>query len=370
MINNKKSASSFSMLLVATLLLNNMADVWAQSANKSASDIKLESLIVNPVLLLSDPLTSSKKVLGEADKRVTGGEFTAQGWKSTSNKNYMMIALEGGDGFDGALEIDLIDLDWKKANTSHNQNKIKFLSMFSNPSGCPHVIHGGSNMDALWMLSSGRNPDNTTFFGEGFRMYWSALGASQAEPSMYAEEVPIPFERKEWAGWKKGTNTIRIYWSKEKYLFGMNINGIKIFEKPFEDQMKPFKYIFIGATPEFHALVGPTFSNLKVYGTRPGKEHTVPVPEVFMSVPASGSTFDMGSSIPMMITPRVEGKAFQRVEFFVGTEKVGEDSTFPFSHSWQPGKAGFYQLKVMATDKSGKVFESPVKHIIVNSQTQ
>lgn len=362
----KNCGITYAMILIVNSLMQNPGELFAQSA---AARYTIDSVIVNPVLLISDPLTSLEKVSGEASKRVTGGQFTSKGWKATTNKNQMMIELSGGDGFDGALEIDLVDLDWVKANTSHNQDKIAFLSMFSNESGCPHASHGSSNMDALWMLRSGRKPDGTTFFGQGFKVYWSALGASQAEPSMYSEEEPMRFTRNEWAGWKKGTNTIRVYWSKERYRFGVAINGEKIFEKPYEDQMRPFKYIFIGKSSEFDALVGATFSNLRVYGTRPGKEHTVPVPEVFISIPANGSSFGQGTSVPFMVAPRIESTTFQKVEFFEGTKKIGEDTSYPFGMSWQPASAGFYMLRVSATDKKGKVFESPTKHITIHSQT-
>lgn len=357
---------------LAALALLTMFAGWAQAqpASNPAAYSRIESVIVNPVLLFTDPLTSAEKIPGQASKRVTGGEFTAHGWKTTANNDQLMIELAGGDGFDGALEIDLVGLDWVKANTSHNQDKIAFLSMFSNASGCPHATHGGSNMDALWMLRSGRKPDGTTFFGQGFKVYWSALGASQAEPSMYSEEEPVRFTRNEWAGWKKGTNTIRVHWSKEHYRFGVAINGEKIFEKPYEDQMRPFKYIFIGKSAEFDSLVGPTFSNLRVYGTRPGAGHTVAVPDVFISLPANGSFFDLGTAVPLMIAPRVEGIAFQKVEFFEGTEKIGDDATYPFALSWQPDRAGFYKLKISATDKDGKVFESPTKHVTIRAQTR
>lgn len=368
MINKKSPAFKVAMLSIAALLLNNPGKVFSQTVPTPV--VKIEDVIMNPVLLFTDPLTFSKKVSGEASKRVTGGEFTAQGWKTTDNKNQIMIEIEGGDDFDGALEIDLIDLDWKKANTSHKQDKIAFLSMFSNPIGCPHVDHGATNMDALWMLRSGRKPDNTPFFDEGFKIYWSALGASQAEPSLYYEEIPIRFERNEWPGWKQGINTIRVHWSKERYRFGVSINGKKIFEKAYEHQTRPFKYIFIGKSSEFEAIVGPTFSNLRMYGTRPDLGHTIPVSNVIMHVPANGSFFDLGTPVPFVITPRVKGEKFKKVEFFAGTEKIGEDLTYPFTLSWQPKNAGLYKVKAVATDKKGKVQESFIKNVNIYSLTQ
>ena len=124
------------LLILAGLLLGPSAGK-AEPASRPFTPISIEALIPQPVLIFSDPLTSADPVKGEVPKRVTGGEFTSKGWKTTANRDQLMIEIADANGFDGALEIDLIDLDWVKANTSHQQDKIAFLSMFSNPSGCP-----------------------------------------------------------------------------------------------------------------------------------------------------------------------------------------------------------------------------------------
>ncbi len=323
---------------------------------------------VTLVPVLQDPLTSADPVAGEGSKKVKGGQFTPQGWKTTANGDQMVIEVAEAHGFEGALEIDLIGLDWAKANTSHNQDKIAFLSMFSNPGGCPHVTHSGTNLDALWMLRTGRKPDNTPLFGQGFKVYWSARGASQAEPSGYSERIPLPFERNTWAGWKEGTNTIRVFWSKTRYRFGVLVNGEKVFEVPYEDQIRPFKYVFIGKSAEFDSLVGPVFANLRVYGAEKGHVSAVEIPEVLISVPGSGTVFEPGAAIPILVAPRVEGRQITKVEFFQGSEKIGEDTKRPFGITWDPGRAGRYEITARASDASGAKLVTPAKYVIVSGE--
>lgn len=332
-----------------------------------AAPLLTEPPEVRLVTVAQDPLTAPGPVAGQGMKKVTGGQFTPQGWKTTANGDQMVIEIAEADGFEGALEIDLVGLDWVKANTSHNQDKIAFLSMFSNPSGCPHASHFGTNTDALWMLRTGRKPDNTPFFGQGFKVYWSARGASEAEPSMYTEKIPTAMERNTWAGWKEGTNTIRVFWSKTRYRFGVLVNGEKVLEVPYENQIEPFKYVFIGKSREFDSLVGPTFANLRVYGAEKGHVSAIPIPEVLISVPSNGAVFEAGTMIPFMVAPRVAGREITKVTFFQGDKQIGEDTTRPFGMSWDPGAAGRYAIKATALDARGTMLTTPVKYVTVTA---
>ncbi|MCK8522946.1 Ig-like domain-containing protein [Aquimarina sp. D1M17] len=56
-----------------------------------------------------------------------------------------------------------------------------------------------------------------------------------------------------------------------------------------------------------------------------------------------------------------------KVEFFEGSNKLGEDSTSPFSFSWSNANTGSYSIVAVATDNSGGTKTSNGVSITVQS---
>ncbi len=318
------------------------------------------------VLLVADPLTTARPVKGEADKRAKGGTFSAKGWRATSNGDQLVIELAEAHGFEGSVEIDLevSDAEWLKATTCCGQDKIAFLSMFSNPKGCPHAEHGATNLDALWMIRTGGKPDKTPFFNNGFKMYWSARGGSGAEPGHYNEKLPAVFDK--WS-WRPGRNTIRVTWSNTTYRVATFVNDEKVFESPlWEFQVKPLRFIYIGRSGEFDTLVGPVFSNLRVSGPEKTTAPGVPVPDLIVTSPANGAVMEAPATVAIVATPLDERRRIKKVEFYAGNTKVGEDRSHPFSLNWGPVAKGFYTITARAIDANGSNMSAETKYVTVN----
>ena len=75
-------------------------------------------------------------------------------------------------------------------------------------------------------------------------------------------------------------------------------------------------------------------------------------PTVQLTAPANGASFPFKSSVTITATAG-DDNGVQKVEFFAGTTKLGEDTTAPYSFVWRPGP-GAYTLTARAIDSAGR----------------
>ncbi len=318
------------------------------------------------VLLLHDPLTSSTKVKGESLKVNRGGEYNQKGWRSQSNADYLMIEISELTGFEGALEVDLTELDWASANTHVSIDKIHFINMFSSPRADHHVEDGGTNQDALWTLRGGKAPDGSPAYGNRFAVLWSSRGAKRCDPSDYEESV-APMV----SGWKwdKERYTFRITWSKRDAQLLGYINGEMVFHEPWANQVKPLQYIYLAKGPEFGSFVGPYYSNLKVYRIEHENTNNDLTPVVSILSPRTGSVLPENANIELLVEAEDDGKvtSVELMESGKEPKSLGIQKNPPFRFSLPNLKQGWYVFTVKATDNSGQHSESRPVYVTVGS---
>jgi hypothetical protein len=73
-------------------------------------------------------------------------------------------------------------------------------------------------------------------------------------------------------------------------------------------------------------------------------------PRVTLTSPAAGASFASGTPVPLAATASDPDGTINKVEFFDGTTKLGEDTTAPYTLSWPSASPGTHLLKARATD--------------------
>jgi chitinase len=90
-------------------------------------------------------------------------------------------------------------------------------------------------------------------------------------------------------------------------------------------------------------------------------------PTASIAAPANNATFNAPASITINATASDSDGTIAKVEFFNGTNKLGEDATSPYSFSWANVAAGSYQLTAKATDNTGGTGTSSIVNVTVNT---
>ncbi len=89
------------------------------------------------------------------------------------------------------------------------------------------------------------------------------------------------------------------------------------------------------------------------------------IPTVNITSPSNNSSFSQGTTINIEASASDLDGTIAKVEFFDGATKIGEDTTVPFSFSWNNASVGNHSLKVIATDNEGATAESQIVTISV-----
>ena len=89
-------------------------------------------------------------------------------------------------------------------------------------------------------------------------------------------------------------------------------------------------------------------------------------PTVGISSPAGNTTFSAPATVTILADAGDSDGGVTKVEFFQGSTKLGEDTTSPYSFTWNGVPTGSYSLTAQATDSSGAVTVSSPVSIAVN----
>jgi hypothetical protein len=87
-------------------------------------------------------------------------------------------------------------------------------------------------------------------------------------------------------------------------------------------------------------------------------------PTVSIAAPSAGSTFTVGTQIPVTATAADADGTVVQVEFFVNGVSIGKDNASPYSVNWT-GIAGSVNLSATATDNQGNTASSAIVSITV-----
>ncbi len=82
-----------------------------------------------------------------------------------------------------------------------------------------------------------------------------------------------------------------------------------------------------------------------------GSENTAP--QVVMTSPTDGTTFGEGETITLKANASDTDGTVSKVEFYIGANKVGEDTTAPYQTTTTIANAGTYNATAKATDNDG-----------------
>jgi hypothetical protein len=90
-------------------------------------------------------------------------------------------------------------------------------------------------------------------------------------------------------------------------------------------------------------------------------------PTAAITSPANGASFIAPANITLAATANDTDGTVAKVEFFEGANKLGEDTTSPYSFAWNSVAAGSYTLTVKATDDRGATTTSAAITISVTN---
>ncbi len=99
-------------------------------------------------------------------------------------------------------------------------------------------------------------------------------------------------------------------------------------------------------------------------GNPPGGNQS---PTVSITQPGSGQSFTTGSTITINASASDSDGNVSKVEFFRNSVKIGEDTSSPYSFTWNNAASGNYTLTAKATDNENATGESATVNISVGS---
>ncbi|MBC8121537.1 MAG: hypothetical protein H7Y22_06840 [Gemmatimonadaceae bacterium] len=91
------------------------------------------------------------------------------------------------------------------------------------------------------------------------------------------------------------------------------------------------------------------------------------LPAVSLTGPTGGATFASGADITVSANASDADGSVSKVEFYAGSTKLGEDSTSPYSYTWQNVPEGSYSLTAMATDNDAAKVTSSARTVNVGT---
>jgi hypothetical protein len=89
-------------------------------------------------------------------------------------------------------------------------------------------------------------------------------------------------------------------------------------------------------------------------------------PSVALTAPGDNSTYAVPVTVNLTATASDFDGQIARVEFFANDQRLGEDTTEPYSFAWNDAQPGVYSLKALAYDDDGDVSESKPVEIFVH----
>ncbi|MBK8806987.1 MAG: glycoside hydrolase family 11 protein [Bacteroidales bacterium] len=156
-----------------------------------------------------------------------------------------------------------------------------------------------------------------------------------------------------------GINPVMQYWSVRTQ---KRSSGTITFSKHVEEWEKYGMYL--GSTMDYQLMITEGYqssgnSNITVCSLQPS-----PI-SVSLTAPTQSTPYTAPAYLHMTATATSTSGSIEKVEFYNGTTKLGEDFTAPYSYTWVNVALGTYYLKAIAIDASGEYAKSEVVHVTV-----
>lgn len=135
-----------------------------------------------------------------------------------------------------------------------------------------------------------------------------------------------------------------------------------------EDTTSPYSYTW-NASPGSYSLTAQAIDNGGIRATSPSRTITVTnqAPAVSISQPSTGDSFRTGNPVVIRAVPSDADGTIAKVEFFAGTQRLGQRSTSPYQLSWGNATAGSHVLTAVAEDNFGAQTTSSAINISVTA---
>lgn len=157
---------------------------------------------------------------------------------------------------------------------------------------------------------------------------------------------------------------------------GGSISKVEFFldgTKVGEDTSSPYSFTINSIASGSHVIMARATDNSgntanASVSISAGATTNVP-PTGSITSPTNGETFNAGSGITIAANASDSDGTVTKVEFFQGTTKLGEDTSSPYSYTWNSVAAGSYALTIKVTDNGNATFTSPAVNITVNGSS-
>ncbi|MHA6249945.1 Ig-like domain-containing protein, partial [Pontibacter sp. CAU 1760] len=92
-------------------------------------------------------------------------------------------------------------------------------------------------------------------------------------------------------------------------------------------------------------------------------------PKISFTSPSDNATFVLGANIPLVANATDADGSIAKVEFYLGTAKIGEALRAPYTFTWSKATAGTHRLTAKAFDNQGASAQSAAINVQVSVQT-
>jgi hypothetical protein len=118
---------------------------------------------------------------------------------------------------------------------------------------------------------------------------------------------------------------------------------------------------------KFIITTDPNFNPLDygTFGPPETRQGAPPLPTLAVTSPETNAQFNVGASIPITVAISSTPRVISKVEFFSGTNRIGESLTSPFDFTWQNAAAGTHNLTAVLTDDVNDSVRSRMVPIVV-----
>ena len=188
-----------------------------------------------------DPLTEAALQDGFADKQISGGSFTADGWQTTGAYDQLVLVLDTAIHGAGSLEIDVRNFD---PTTQYSSDKHQIINLYTSEDGSQAVF---DTDEAWWNIRTGMN------YGTGVKLLAAAMGGdSREEVRLIASASWDPSDVYTW----------RVDWDDSAVR--VSLDGTELDSLGFSGRTQPLTTVFLGRDNVYEGQVGPIYSNLRV----------------------------------------------------------------------------------------------------------
>ncbi|GAA4439580.1 hypothetical protein GCM10023188_36070 [Pontibacter saemangeumensis] len=205
-------------------------------------------------------------------------------------------------------------------------------------------------------------------------------GSDAIIASAMSRNVPVISSKQllTWLDGRNGSSFNAMSWNGNQLSFDINVangaNSLEVMLPVTETTGRLVNLIFNGGTSVSHRTEiikgieyvffrGATGSYVATYDITASPNQA---PAVAITSPTNGASFDAPAAITITATASDDVKV-DKVEFYNGATKLGEDLTSPFAYMWSGVTAGTYELTTKATDNEGAVTTSAAVKVTVSA---